>query len=159
MNDMLIVQKEGMKFFYRAVAVIIDPVRDRILLHRVGNNPYWSLPGGRVEMMESAQEAVIREVQEELGVTTSVQRLLWVIENFFVYNSVKQHELGMYFLLQANDELTDRGNSFTSHEEKTTLSFQWFDRSKVSEIDLYPRFLRQALLDLPQTPQYIIHRD
>ena len=34
-----------------------------------GEEPFWSVPGGRVEPGEFAHEAVIREVKEETGIT------------------------------------------------------------------------------------------
>lgn len=52
-----------------AYAVIID-AQDRILLtwFRGGRDPAgWSLPGGGVELHESLEQAVVREVQEESG--------------------------------------------------------------------------------------------
>ena len=47
---------------------------DILLLHRkdavFGNNLY-SLPGGKVEQGETARQAIVREVQEELGLNIS----------------------------------------------------------------------------------------
>ena len=34
-----------------------------------GEQPYWSVPGGRIEPGEFAPEAVVREVKEETGIT------------------------------------------------------------------------------------------
>ena len=39
----------------------------RILLHRADYEDFWSLPGGRVEMLEDSREALRREMLEELG--------------------------------------------------------------------------------------------
>lgn len=36
---------------------------------------YWEFPGGKVEQGESHQDCLIREIQEELGVTVSVDSL------------------------------------------------------------------------------------
>lgn len=49
-------------------AIILD--EDRILLVRRGCEPnkgLWSLPGGSIELGETAREAVVREVAEETG--------------------------------------------------------------------------------------------
>jgi ADP-ribose pyrophosphatase YjhB (NUDIX family) len=40
----------------------------------------WGLPGGKVEWLESTQEAVVREIREELGVKIQLKGLVCVSE-------------------------------------------------------------------------------
>jgi ADP-ribose pyrophosphatase YjhB (NUDIX family) len=57
-------------------AVVFDE-RGRLLLVKRANPPaqgMWSLPGGRQERDESADEGVIREVREETGIFVRVER-------------------------------------------------------------------------------------
>lgn len=61
-----------------AGAVIRDPA-GRLLLIRRGHEPgagLWSLPGGRIEPGETHQQAVVREVLEETGLSVECRRLL-----------------------------------------------------------------------------------
>ena len=40
----------------------------------------WEFPGGKIESGETAREAIIREIQEELAVTIKPERLLTTVE-------------------------------------------------------------------------------
>ena len=53
---------EGRTFNYRAAAVIVH--EGRVLLHRADYEDFWSMPGGRVEMLEESREALRREMLE-----------------------------------------------------------------------------------------------
>src|SRR5579871_3160964 len=63
-------------------ALIFDDA-DRILLVERGNKPlagYWSLPGGVLEIGETLEEGVVREVREETGLIVKPLRMIEVFE-------------------------------------------------------------------------------
>jgi ADP-ribose pyrophosphatase YjhB (NUDIX family) len=52
------------------VGALVHDAHRRLLLIRRGQEPHrglWSLPGGRVEPGETAEQAIVREVHEETG--------------------------------------------------------------------------------------------
>ena len=59
---------DNQKFNYRVCAMII--LENKILAMHDERSPYFYLPGGRVTMGETAEQAVIREVREEIGKQT-----------------------------------------------------------------------------------------
>jgi 8-oxo-dGTP diphosphatase len=50
-------------------ACLLVERHQEVLLVRVRDNAHWYLPGGTIECDESAEAALIREIDEELGVT------------------------------------------------------------------------------------------
>jgi len=58
-----------------AVGVIIHADGRVLLAERPAGKPwagYWEFPGGKIEIGESAQQALIRELQEELGIDVTL---------------------------------------------------------------------------------------
>lgn len=58
-----------------AIALITTPDKNQILLVRRKDVPVWVLPGGGIDPGETADQALIREVQEETGLTVCIDQL------------------------------------------------------------------------------------
>jgi 8-oxo-dGTP diphosphatase len=67
----------------QCVGAVIKDGAGRMLLILRGHEPgkgLWSIPGGRIEPGETDEQAVIREVREETGLTVACGRLLGAAE-------------------------------------------------------------------------------
>ncbi|MCL1942071.1 MAG: NUDIX domain-containing protein [Candidatus Azobacteroides sp.] len=73
------------------------------------------LPGGFVDLNETGEEAVIREIKEETGLEISTVRYLFSLPNIYPYSGFTVHTLDLFFecevknsdRLQANDDVAE----------------------------------------------------
>lgn len=139
------------KFNYRVCAILLQG--DRILAMRDERSPYYYLPGGRVRMGETAEQAILREVREELMIEPRIVRPLWLNQGFFTedVDHLQYHELCLYFLLDAAEtELLQRGDSFVLQEKQHTHLFEWLPFDRLPDAYFYPVFLKTEIRHLPE---------
>ncbi|NDV79029.1 NUDIX domain-containing protein [Dysgonomonas sp. 511] len=61
------------------------------------------LPGGFVDMNETGEQAVIREVKEETGLTVNEVKYLFSIPNIYVYSGFEVHTLDLVYMCMVDD--------------------------------------------------------
>ena len=79
------------RFLVRCSAIITDEGYEKVLLFRVKGREEFLLPGGRVCFMESSDDAIKREMKEELGIDASYD-LICVNENFIKSRNIESIE-------------------------------------------------------------------
>jgi ADP-ribose pyrophosphatase YjhB (NUDIX family) len=148
------------RFNYRVVGVAIH--NDSVLAHRADHEPFWTLPGGRAEHGESAEQTIKREMLEELETEVHVDRLLWVAENFFEYDGLSYHELALYFLIQFPPGAAPlRREAFDRLDGGVRFRFRWFPvhPGDLEQLPLFPAFLPRGLTDLPRSVVHVVDRE
>jgi len=72
-----------------------------------GKRLLWSLPKGHIEAGETPEQAAIREVAEETGITSSITKSLGVIDFWFMAGGQRIHKTVHHFLFtEVSGELT-----------------------------------------------------
>ena len=143
--------KGGQKFNYRVAGLLLH--ENQILAMRDERSPYYYLPGGRVKLGETAEQAILREIREELNLEAQIDRPLWVHQSFFTedVDHLRYHELCFYFLMDfTGTDLLGRGETFWGAEVHHQQVFEWLDISKLKETYFYPLFLKEKASRLPQ---------
>ena len=105
-------------------------------------------------MLEDTENAILREIQEELGVISEVDRLVSITESFFDMKDKTYHELGFYLLrLQKNSQLLKMQDEFAGIEGEK-YRYKWIDKELLSQITFKPNYM---ILILQNIPQEIVH--
>ncbi len=112
----------------RAGAVVIDG--DRILLHRAewDRGPFYEIPGGGVEEGETPEIAVLRELDEEVGLAGEVVRQLALVWK----DGRREH----YFLVRS---LGPSGRTDLDVEEFFVP--EWVDMARLTDLPVWPKRL------------------
>lgn len=87
------------------IAIIINS-NDELLVATRAHDPSkgtFDLPGGFVDMNETGEEAVIREVKEETGLHVSQAKYMFSIPNTYVYSGFEVHTLDLVYLCKVDD--------------------------------------------------------
>ena len=145
-NDIKIENLSG-NFKFRVNGILMN--KDEVLVVKIDNNPFYCLPGGHVKIGEDSQNAVIREIKEETGYDSHINKLVTITENFFVRkNGKKIHELGFYYLLNLDDKKEVNVKEYETieeSEEKINLHFKWIPVNELKNIDFKPQELKEKI--------------
>ena len=121
----------GYTYFHNtaaAVAAVIYRGNEIALITRA-NEPgqgLLDLPGGFVEGDESLETAVVREVQEEIGLALHDPRYLFSMPNRYEYHTIRYRTVDVFFAFDV-DDITP----FVANEEAAAL--HWM---RLEDIDL-----------------------
>lgn len=127
---------ENTVFGVRATALILQ---NRKLLVTKDKDQYYTI-GGAIQVNERTEDAVVREVREELGVKAQAGQLAFVVENRFEQAGVHYHNIEFHYLV---DLLEDA--PLTMQEDAKPLPCQWLALDDLYTVNLKPAFLKTTL--------------
>ena len=96
-----------------------------------GKRVLWSLPKGHIEEGETPEQAAIREVAEETGITSSITKSLGVIDFWFMAGGKRIHKTVHHFIF------TEVGGTLLAQESEVD-EVSWFPLSEIVDRLAYP---------------------
>ncbi len=110
------------------------------------SSPYYRPLGGGIELGETSEAALIREIREEINQAITDLRLLGVLENIFTVEQHMGHEIVFVYDGRFCDEQIYDLASLTIQEDSgETLRALWRD---LDSFDEYHRLVPEKLLAL-----------
>ena len=113
---------------------------------------YYFVIGGRVKMLESTEQAALRELNEELKRTDIKVKLSGLIENFFTYKGQASHELNFVYSGELNEAI-DLTELDSDH-----LGYVVLTKEQINALDIKPRALKQLIL-MDRGFAHLVNRD
>ena len=93
----------GFTYYFNSSAstvALITNERGELLVCRRAKDPAkgtLDLPGGFIDMFETGEEGVAREVKEETGLDVTRAEYLFSLPNLYLYSGFQVHTLDMFF--------------------------------------------------------------
>jgi ADP-ribose pyrophosphatase YjhB (NUDIX family) len=70
-------------------------------MKREGNHaPYWSIPGGKLELGETFEDGAARELKEELGIDADVLKVIAITNNLKTYEAEGAHFISIILVVK-----------------------------------------------------------
>ena len=85
----------------------------------------WCLPGGHIDIGESAEDAVKREVKEETGFDVNSVKFLFYYDEFLP--ELKNHSITLVFRLEVLGK---------SNKNKEVLEQRWFNKLEIKNLNM-----------------------
>jgi 8-oxo-dGTP pyrophosphatase MutT (NUDIX family) len=147
-------EMEG-NFSYRTAALIIKD--NQLLVAKNKDHLCYYTVGGGIEIYETSEEAVIREVFEETGLKLEIDRLVFVQERFHKVNEQKFQEVVFFYIMKNFYNFNIENNSYTDQGTKETL--HWLSLDELNKINLVPEFLKTKNLNNIDKIEHIISKE
>lgn len=135
----------------RAGAIIIKDGKI-LLIHRFMKDwgEYWVFPGGGVDEGETIEQAMVREVMEELSLTVTESKLLFDVFNPFTMGNHFPPRQEYYFLITGfTGEVKLGGSEAEEMSEDNQYYPTWVDLAQIKEMEnLQPDVVREKVIEI-----------
>jgi len=116
---------------------------NKVLLQK--HDDEYALPGGHVVFGETSEDALVREINEEMGIIISCERLIWVEENFWNWGRKKAHNISFYYSISLADSTGIVDDFIKVSKDNINVQFQWVPIDELNKITVYPHFIKDEI--------------
>ena len=135
-------KENNYQFHYRTSAIIYNKDKTKILLFKSSNRDFYMLPGGKVNELESSEDALKREVQEETGLKINIIDFKCFSECVVTDKEMTYQQVEAIYEASYNDEINN--DEFNGLEGNWIL-FKWFNIKNLDNILIEPKGIKDIL--------------
>lgn len=135
-------KEDNYQFHYRTSGIIYNKDKTKILLFKSSNREFYMLPGGKVNELESSENALKREVQEETGLDINIIDIKCFSECIVTDKEMTYQQVEAIYEASYNDEIIN--DEFNGLEGNWIL-FKWFNINELNNILIEPKGIKDIL--------------
>lgn len=132
----------GFFFIYRVSALIFNKDKTKILLFYGNDMDYYMLPGGKVNELEKSEDAIKREIKEELGLKNLKFDLIGISEEIVKDNENDIQQITLTYKSIYQDEI--KKEQFKS-VESDWINFKWIDIKDIDNYKIHPSNVKELI--------------
>lgn len=111
---------------------------EKILVCKDKQNKNYFFPGGHVELGEFSEDALLRELKEEISFEVNNTELMGIVENIYSAKDGLHHEINLFYYAKCN--------KIDVESNEDHLDFFLFNKKEFSEKDVRPKEVKKAIL-------------
>ena len=132
---------EGGRIRVGVRAIVFNRTRDKTLVEksRLAREPFANFLGGGLQLGETFEQCLQRELSEETDGTIARAEYLFVVENMMYFQGQLRHGIGHYFEVELErEEIRCRDPN---------VECEWIPIHALQDIDLRPHVVRDRIID------------
>lgn len=142
-------------FRFRTGGIIIKDNKMLFVKSKIGN--YFYIIGGAVQLGETTEKCIEREIFEEAGIKVKADHLAVVCENFFkgvggAIDGFDCHTMEFYYLMTIQEDCVDTNRKETDEGEELV----WVPIEEIPDSDIKPSFMKEYIKEITNGDK-IIH--
>lgn len=110
-------------------ACITNDKGEILLQKRSDKEELWGFPGGAMELYESIEEALLREVKEETGLEVGIEKFIGIYSKYFFKYPNGDSSQSICYFFKCNIVGGD-----LSIDNKETFDLQFFNRDNIPKL-------------------------
>jgi 8-oxo-dGTP pyrophosphatase MutT (NUDIX family) len=121
--------------------IVFDSTGRKILVERNlgAREKYVNFPGGVLELGETLEQCISREMIEEIAIPILNFKILFLVENFILFEGAYLHGIEFYCEVKlGSDDVVAQIEGY---------EFYWLSVDLLSDVDLRPIIVRDRIID------------
>lgn len=138
-------------FGVRATGLVVQD--EKLYLVKSPEGKYYTL-GGAIQLGETTEEAVQREMKEEIGIEVELGPLAFIVENQFTLQEKSYHQIEFLYIV------TPLSNPAPNLKEGNSIrQCEWVAFADLEKLDLNPAFLKTELANWDGQLKHFMNKD